>query len=102
MRVARRRIAERRGAPWSVAFVDTGARLDPARRGQLDAAMRLTRRLGGEAIILRGHAIADELLAHADREGVGQILGARASRLVARMLGRSLTQLLLRVVRTWS
>ena len=96
VRVARR-IAERRGAPWSVAFVDTGARLDPARREQRDAAMRLARRLGGEAIILRGHTIADELLAHADREGVGQIiLGRTRERPVARMLGRSLTQLLLR------
>jgi len=96
VRVARR-IAERRGAPWSVAFVDTGARLDPARRERRDAAMRLARRLGGETIILRGHAIADELLAHADREGVGQIiLGRTRERVVARMLGRSLTQLLLR------
>jgi len=33
-----RRIAERRGAPWSVAFVDTGAPLDPARRERMDAA----------------------------------------------------------------
>ncbi|WP_426702181.1 ATP-binding protein [Rhodanobacter sp. Col0626] len=96
VRVARR-IAERRGAPWSVAFVDTGSQLDPTRREQRDAAMRLARRLGGETIILRGHAIADELLAHADREGVGQIiLGRTRERIVARMLGRSLTQLLLR------
>ena len=96
VRVARR-IAERRGAPWSVAFVDTGAALDPARRERLDAAMRLARRLGGESIILRGHVIADELLAHADREGVGQIIiGRTRERPLARMLGRSLTQLLLR------
>jgi two-component system sensor histidine kinase KdpD len=96
VRVARR-IAERRGAPWSVAYVDTGARLDPARREQRDAAMRLARRLGGETIILRGHSIADELLAHADREGVGQIiLGRTRERPIARMLGRSLTQMLLR------
>ena len=96
VRVARR-IAERRGAPWSVAHVDTGAALDPARRERLDAAMRLTRRLGGESIVLRGHAVADELLAHADREGVGQIiLGRTRERPVARMLGRSLTQRLLR------
>ncbi|EIL93209.1 sensor histidine kinase [Rhodanobacter spathiphylli] len=96
VRVARR-IAERRGAPWSVAWVDTGARLEPARRERLDAAMRLARRLGGEAIILRGHAIADELLAHADREGVGQIiLGRTRERPLARMLGISLTQRLLR------
>ncbi len=92
-----RRIAERRGAPWSVAYVDNGGAGDPAQREQLDAAMQLARRLGGEAIILRGHVIADELIAHADREGVGQIiLGRTRERPVARMLGRSLTQLLLR------
>lgn len=96
VRVARR-IAERRGAPWSVAFVDTGAAMDPARRERLDAAMRLARRLGGESIILRGHVIADELLAHADREGVGQIiLGRTRERPLARMLGTSLTQRLMR------
>lgn len=96
VRVARR-IAERRGVPWSVAFVDTGAGMDGARRERLDAAMRLARRLGGDAVVLRGHAIADELLAHADREGVGQILLARTrERLFARMFGRSLTQQLLR------
>jgi two-component system, OmpR family, sensor histidine kinase KdpD len=59
--------------------------------------MRLARRLGGEATVLRGHAIADELLVHADREGVGQIiLGRTRERFIARMLGRSLTQQLLR------
>jgi len=96
VRVARR-IAERRGAPWSVAFVDTGSTLDQGRRERLEGAMRLARRLGGDTVVLRGHAIADELIAHADREGVGQIiLGRTRERVVARMLGRSLTQLLLR------
>ncbi|TBR36618.1 MULTISPECIES: sensor histidine kinase [Dyella] len=96
VRVARR-IAERRGAPWSVAFVDTGASLDTARRERLDAAMRLARRLGGDTIVLRGHVVADELIAHADREGIGQIiLGRTRERPLARMLGRSLTQMLLR------
>ncbi|QRN54120.1 sensor histidine kinase [Dyella caseinilytica] len=92
-----RRIAERRGSPWSVVFVDTGAPLDNARRERIDTAMRLARRLGGDATVLRGHAIADELLVHADREGVGQIiLGRTRERVLARMLGRSLTQQLLR------
>ena len=92
-----RRIAERRGARWSVAFVDTGAPIEAGRRGRLDAAMRLARRLGGDGEILRGHAIADELLAYADREGAGQIvLGRTRERLFARMIGRSLTQQLLR------
>ena len=96
VRIARR-IAERRGAPWSVVFVDRGATLDNARRERVDSAMRLARRLGGDAAVLRGHAVADELLLHADREGVGQIiLGRTRERLLARMVGRSLTQQLLR------
>ena len=96
VRVARR-IAERRGAPWGVAYVDTGGGADAARGERVDAAMRLARRLGGEAVLLRGHNVADELLALADRDGVGQlILGRTRERLVARMFGRSLTQQLLR------
>jgi two-component system sensor histidine kinase KdpD len=96
VRVARR-IAERRGAPWTVAFVDTGSEMSRDRRERVDAAMRLARRLGGDTIVLRGHNIADELLSHSDREGIGQIvLGRTRERPLARMLGRSLTQQLLR------
>ncbi|MDF3983465.1 sensor histidine kinase KdpD [Luteibacter sp. PPL201] len=95
VRIARR-IAERRGAPWSVVFVDRGS-VDAERRERVDAAMRLARRLGGESVILRGHAVADELLAWADREGVGQIIvGRTRERPIARRLGYSLTQQLLR------
>jgi two-component system sensor histidine kinase KdpD len=95
VRVARR-IAERRGARWSVVFVDTGAPIEPARRERLDTALRLARRLGGDGEILRGHTIVDELLAYAEREGAGQIvLGRTRERLFARMIGRSLTQQLL-------
>ncbi|MDQ7995672.1 MAG: sensor histidine kinase KdpD [Luteibacter sp.] len=91
-----RRIAERRGAPWSVLFVDRGGP-DSARRERVDAAMRLARRLGGEAVILRGHAVAEELIAWADREGAGQIIvGRTRERPIARRLGYSLTQQLLR------
>ncbi|HEY4294702.1 sensor histidine kinase KdpD [Luteibacter sp.] len=91
-----RRIADRRGAPWSVVFVDRGG-VDAGRRERVDAAMRLARRLGGEEVILRGHAVADELLAWADREGVGQIIvGRTRERPIARRLGFSLTQQLLR------
>lgn len=91
-----RRIAERRGGPWSVLFVDNG-HVDAERRERVDGAMRLARRLGGEPVILRGHGIADELLAWADREGVGQIVvGRTRERPIARRLGYSLTQQLLR------
>ncbi|HEV7776461.1 MAG TPA: histidine kinase, partial [Luteibacter sp.] len=50
VRVARR-IAERRGAPWTVAFVDTGSEMSRDRRERVDAAMRLARRLGGDTIV---------------------------------------------------
>ena len=91
-----RRIAERRGAPWSVVYVDRGG-TTADRRERVDAAMRLARRLGGEAVTLRGHAIAAELLNWADREGVGQIVvGRTRERPIARRLGVSLTQRLLR------
>jgi two-component system sensor histidine kinase KdpD len=69
-----RRIAERRGAPWSVVFVDRGG-LDAERRERVDSAMRLARRLGGEGVIIDGRT----------RE-----------RPIARRLGFSLTQQLLR------
>ncbi len=96
VRVARR-IAERRGAPWCAVYVDTDGMLDPDRRESLEAALRLTRRLGGEVVILRGHVIVNELLAYADREGVGQIIvGRTRERPLTRLLGRSLTQQLLR------
>ncbi len=95
VRVARR-IADRRGARWNVAFVDTGVELDAARQARIDAAMRLTVHLGGEPVLLRGSSIVDELLAYADREGVAQILvGRTRERPFARLVGRSLTQRLL-------
>ena len=48
-------------------------------------------------MVLRGHSIADELLAYAGREGVRQLLiGRTRERPLARMFGRSLTQQLLR------
>src|SRR6201991_1402085 len=48
------RIAGRRGAPWSVVFVDRGGAA-PEGRKPAESAMRLARRLGGEAGSLRGH-----------------------------------------------
>lgn len=96
VRVARR-IADRRGARWSVVFVNTGRELDPERRERIDAVMRLATHLGGESVVLRGQSVVDELLACAEREGVGQILiGRTRERPLAQLFGRALTQQLLR------
>ncbi len=93
VRVARR-FAERRSAPWTVAFVDTGAgRTD---RDKLQAAFQLAQRLGAETVTLRGTGVAEELLAYASRHGVSAlVIGRTRERPWARMLGRTVTQQLL-------
>jgi two-component system sensor histidine kinase KdpD len=89
-----RRFAERRSAPWTVAFVDTGSgRTD---RDKLQAAFQLAQRLGAETVTLRGSSVADELLAYAARHGVSAlVIGRTRERPWARMLGRTVTQQLL-------
>lgn len=93
VRVARR-IAQRRQAPWTVAYVDTGSRRTD--HESLHAAFQLAQRLGGDAVILRGTNVADEILSHANRHGVSSlIIGQTRERPIARALGRTVTQQLL-------
>ena len=90
-----RKIAERRQAPWTVVFVDTGdIRGEHQRR--VDECFALARRLGGECVLLRGMSVVDELLAHASRNAVSTIvIGRTRERPFARMFNRTLTQQLL-------
>ncbi len=94
VRVARR-FAERRQAPWTVAYVDVGSpRTDHER---LHQAFQLAQRLGGETVVLRGSGVADELLEFAARNGVSSILiGQTQERPIARIFNRTITQQLLR------
>jgi two-component system sensor histidine kinase KdpD len=90
-----RKIAERRQAPWTVVFVDNG-RIDTERQRMVDQCFVLTRRLGGESVLLRGTSVVDELLAHASRNAVSTIvIGRTRERPFARMFNRTLTQQLL-------
>jgi two-component system, OmpR family, sensor histidine kinase KdpD len=90
-----RRIAERRQAPWTVAHVDTG-RGGQVERDTLQAAFQLARRLGAEAVTLRGANVAEELLRYADSRNVSSILiGQTRERPIARILNRTITQRLL-------
>ena len=93
VRVARR-LAERRNAPWTVAYVDTGTpRTD---RDSLHHAFQLAQRLGGETVTLRGSQVAEEILAYANRHGVSTVvIGQTRERPLARALGRTVTQQLL-------
>ncbi|MCC7345943.1 MAG: sensor histidine kinase KdpD [Variibacter sp.] len=111
------RIAERRGAPWSVVSVQTeglaittqsgtpddivrspstaaGAR--QARQIELDRAFALARNLGGETEILHGADVAQSLLDAAAVRGARSIvIGRTRERPIARMFNRTLTQQLL-------
>jgi two-component system sensor histidine kinase KdpD len=90
-----RRIAERRQAEWTVAYVETG-RPEQATPEGLQAAFQLARRLGAETVTLRGINVAEELLRYAENEGVSTILiGQTRERRLARILNRTITQQLL-------
>jgi two-component system, OmpR family, sensor histidine kinase KdpD len=90
-----RKLAERRQAPWTVAFVDTG-RPDATRQKIVDECFALARRLGADVVLLHGTSVVDELLAHASRNAVSTIvIGRTRERPIARMFNRTLTQQLL-------
>ena len=87
-----RKLAERRNAPWTVAFVDTGD-VDAGRRQAVEAVFALARRLGAETEWLRGADVADTLLDFATHQAVsGLVLGRTRERPFARMFNRTLTQ----------
>lgn len=90
-----RRLAERRGAPWSVVTVQA-ARNSGGQQQELDRAFALARRLGGDTAVLHGDSIVDALLDHALRSGISAIvIGRTRERPLARMFNRTLTQQLL-------
>ncbi|QOY94851.1 sensor histidine kinase KdpD [Massilia sp. UMI-21] len=106
------RIAERRGAPWSVVTVETGrtaasmsgAGDSPPGSGQaqgrqmeIDRAFALARKLGGDTEVLHGSDIAGALLDAAAARGASAIvIGRTRERPVARVFNRTLSQQLLR------
>ncbi len=91
-----RRLAERRGAPWSVVTVQTGRPPQGDALLELDRAFALARRLGGETAVLHGGNVVDALLDHVRRTGAsGIVLGRTRERPLARAFNRTLTQQLL-------
>jgi two-component system sensor histidine kinase KdpD len=94
------RIAERRGAPWSVVCVDTGSVASPERTQErlqaLDGAFALARRLGAETEVLHGEDVAQTLLDAASARGARVIvIGRTRERPIARIFNRTLSQQLL-------
>ena len=113
------RLAERRGAPWSVLTVDTGRSADAAvhaddlghtasarnprgraeqqRQMELDKAFALARKLGGDTEVLHNTDVAQALLdAAAARGARSLVIGRTRERPLARIFNRTLTQQLLR------
>lgn len=92
---ASRKLAERRGAPWLVVFVDTGE-VPEAQRRAVESVFALARRLGAETEWLRGHQVARTLLDAAAQHAVATVvLGRTRERPIARMFNATLTQRLL-------
>lgn len=112
------RIAERRGAPWSVVSVDTGRSADAAvhaedlqraatsrtsfardeqqRQMELDKAFELARALGGATEVLHNADVAQALLDAASARGARSlVIGRTRERPIARIFNRTLTQQLL-------
>lgn len=112
------RVAERRGAPWSVVTVDTGRSAQVARTVdstalaaqteqdgvypeqqrlmEIDRAFALARSLGGETEVLHNTDIAQALLdAAAVRGARSLVIGRTRERPIARIFNRTLTQQLL-------
>lgn len=109
------RIAERRGAPWTVVTVDTGQSATasagpPMRPGamrlgtqtaqtrqlEVDRAFALARALGGDTAVLYDNDVAQALLdAAAARSAKSIVIGRTRERPIARIFNRTLTQQLL-------
>ncbi|CRI64014.1 Osmosensitive K channel His kinase sensor [Thiocapsa sp. KS1] len=91
-----RRLAERRRAPWSVVYVearDSG----PERRARVERVFHLAERLGAEVVTLRGQDPVEEILSYARARNVTTlVMGRSRRRRLAGVLGRTLSQRLLR------
>ncbi|WP_296804692.1 sensor histidine kinase KdpD [Thiocapsa sp.] len=91
-----RRLAERRRAPWSVVYVearDSG----PERRARVERVFHLAERLGAEVVTLRGQDPVEEILSYARARNVTTlVMGRSRRRRLAGLLGRTLSQRLLR------
>lgn len=112
------RMAERRGAPWSVVTVAQGEsaaaaqsstmervgalrprglpRTEQDRQLELDRTFALARKLGGDTVVLHGSDVAGTLLDAAAARGASSIvIGRTRERPIARIFNRTLTQQLL-------
>src|SRR5207342_2140924 len=91
-----KRIADRRQLPWTVLHVQTirAEELSGSQRERLQAAFTLAEQLGARAETLNGTSVANEVLAYAAAQNVGEIVVGRSR--------RRLVQLRLRPALAWA
>jgi two-component system sensor histidine kinase KdpD len=77
-----RRMAERLRAPWTALYVETprSLRLGEAARDRIAEALRMTERLGGEAVTVPGRELAGEILDYAAKNNFSHIVIGRSRR----------------------
>jgi two-component system sensor histidine kinase KdpD len=94
-----RRLADMLGAKWAAVYVEMPRyhRLDEASRDRIAAALRLAELLGGEAVVLPGRDLPEELLRYAHAHNITQIVIGKSHRWrIVELFRRSLVHELLR------
>jgi two-component system sensor histidine kinase KdpD len=79
---AAKRMAERLGAEWWVAYVETPAqlRLPPEAKDQVAQTLRLAESLGAKTVTLTGARMSDEILAFARQRNVTRVVVGKPQR----------------------
>lgn len=95
-----RRLAEKLKASWTALHIEAPGRARPASEAEKDrlaAAMRLAEQLGGEAVILPGETVPDEVLRYAASKNVSHIvIGSSGASRWRELLFGSVAQALIR------
>lgn len=94
-----RRLAEKLKASWTALHIEAPgrARASEAEKARLSAAMRLAEQLGGEAVILPGETVPDEVLRYAASKNVSHIvIGSSSAPRWREFLSGSVAQTLIR------
>ncbi|KQK29001.1 histidine kinase [Bosea thiooxidans] len=94
-----RRLAAKLRASWTALHIEAPGRARPseAEKDRLSAAMRLAEQLGGEAVILPGESVPEEVLRYAAAKNVSHIvIGASGAARWRELLFGSVAQALIR------
>jgi len=77
---ATRRLADELDAEWSALYVETGTQshLPQSKKDRITRALQLTEELGGKAVTLPGHSVAEAVLDYARKHNVTKIVAGKS------------------------